>query len=74
MILAHKLRLQDAGELKHPEDIVYPIQKITKIYNKGTKLYNFVTKLENSSWNVLCLLLCTLERDISYPKNVPSYF
>ncbi len=35
---------------------LYPIQKITEIYNKVKELYNFVTKLKNSSWNVLSLL------------------
>ncbi len=33
------------------------IQKVTENYNKVTKLYNFVTELENSTRNVLCLLL-----------------
>jgi hypothetical protein len=35
---------------------IYPIQKVTEIYNKVTELYNFLTKLENSSWKILCLL------------------
>jgi hypothetical protein len=57
VIPSHMLRPLDAGKLKHPEDIVYPIRNITENYNKGTDRYNFVTKLENSSWNVLCVLL-----------------
>ncbi len=32
---------------------VYPIQKITEIYNKITEMYKKVTELEISSWNVL---------------------
>ncbi len=35
----------------------YPIQKITDIYSKVTEEYNKLTELENSSWNVLSLLL-----------------
>jgi hypothetical protein len=35
---------------------VYPIQKITEIYNKITEMYKKITELEISSWNVLSLL------------------
>jgi hypothetical protein len=36
--------------------IVYPMQKVTEIYNKVTEMYKKVTELEISSWNVLSLL------------------
>jgi hypothetical protein len=36
--------------------LLYPIQKITEIYNKITEMYKKVTELEISSWNVLSLL------------------
>ncbi len=41
-----------------PRVTVYPIQKITEIYNKVTEMYKpeKVTELEISSWNVLFLL------------------
>jgi hypothetical protein len=35
---------------------MYPIQKITEIYNKITEMYKKVTELEISCWNVLFLL------------------
>ena len=35
---------------------IYPIQKITEIYNKITEMYKKITELEISSWNVLDLL------------------
>jgi hypothetical protein len=35
---------------------LYPIQKVTEIYNKVTEMYKKVTELEISSWNVLSLL------------------
>ncbi len=35
---------------------MYPIQKITEIYNKITEMYKKVTELEISSWNVPFLL------------------
>jgi hypothetical protein len=35
---------------------IYPIQKVTEIYNKVTEMYKKVTELEISSWNVLSLL------------------
>jgi hypothetical protein len=38
------------------ERSLYPIQKITEIYNKITEMYKKVTELEISSWNVLFLL------------------
>ncbi len=34
----------------------YPIQKVTKIYNKATEMYNKVSEHAISSWNVLSLL------------------
>ncbi len=37
-------------------DALYPIQKITEIYNKITEMYKKVAELEISSWNVLFLL------------------
>ncbi len=39
-----------------PDKYIYPIQKITEIYNKITEMYKKVTELEISSWNVLSLL------------------
>ncbi len=35
---------------------LYPIQKVSEIYNKVTEMYNKVSELEISSWNVLFLL------------------
>ncbi len=35
---------------------IYPIQKVTEIYNKVTEPYNIVSELENSCCNILCLL------------------
>ncbi len=41
---------------------VYPIQKITEIYNKITEMYKKVTDLEISCWNVLF----RLRSEVSY--------
>ncbi len=37
-------------------DALYPIQKLTEIYNKITEMYKKVAELEILSWNVLFLL------------------
>ncbi len=35
---------------------IYPIQKVSEIYNKVTEMRNQVSELAISSWNVLSLL------------------
>ncbi len=56
------------------------IVSYTESYRKlqqSYQLYNKFTELKNSSWNVICLLwseVAYIGTDISYPKNVPSFF
>ncbi len=38
------------------EDMLYPIQKISEIYNEISEMYNKISELKISSWNVLSLL------------------
>jgi hypothetical protein len=36
--------------------MIYPVQKISEIYNKISEMYNKISELKISSWNVLSLL------------------